>query len=77
MTIYIYSNKQTKTRSKNMDILEVLQYLSEKYSFDEEDMNLVDEITNQIVNSEYEDDKDDKYDEDYEDEGEYDIAEER
>ena len=60
-----------------MDILEVLQYLSEKYSFDEEDMNLVDEITNQIVNSEYEDDKDDKYDEDYEDEGEYDIAEER
>ena len=60
-----------------MDILEVLQYLSEKYSFDEEDMNLVDEITNQIVNSEYEDDKEDKYDEDYEDEGEYDIAEER
>ena len=54
-----------------MDILEVLQYLSEKYSFDEEDMNLVDEITNQIVNSEYEDDKDDKYDE-----GEYDYAEE-
>ena len=59
-----------------MDILEVLNYLAEKYSFDEEDMNLVDEITNQIVNSEYEE-KDDKYDEDYEDEGEYDIAEER
>ena len=56
-----------------MDILEVLQYLSEKYSFDEDDMSLIDEITNQIVNSEYEDDKeDDKYDED-----EYDIAEER
>ena len=59
-----------------MDILEVLNYLAEKYSFDEEDLNLVDEITNQLVNSEYED-KDDKYDEDYEDEGEYDIAEER
>ena len=59
-----------------MDILEVLNYLADKYQFDEEDMNLVDEITNQIVNSEYED-KDDKYDEDYEDEGEYDIAEER
>ena len=59
-----------------MDILEVLNYLAEKYSFDDEDLNLVDEITNQLVNSEYED-KDDKYDEDYEDEGEYDIAEER
>ena len=59
-----------------MDFLEVLNYLADKYQFDEEDMNLVDEITNQIVNSEYED-KDDKYDEDYEDEGEYDIAEER
>ena len=58
-----------------MDILEVLQYLSEKYSFDEDDMSLIDEITNQIVNSDYEDDKDDKYD--YEDEDEYDIAEER
>ena len=59
-----------------MDILEVLNYLADKYQFDEEDMNLVDEITNQLINSEYED-KDDKYDEDYEDEGEYDIAEER
>ena len=47
-----------------MDILEVLNYLADKYQFDEEDMNLVDEITNQIVNSEYED-KDDKYEEDY------------
>ena len=54
-----------------MDILEVLNYLSEKYSFDEEDMSLIDEITNQIVNSEYEDDKEDKYDED-----EYDYSEE-
>ena len=53
-----------------MDFLEVLNYLADKYQFDEEDMNLVDEITNQIVNSEYED-KDDKYDE-----GEYDYAEE-
>lgn len=59
-----------------MDILEVLQYLSEKYSFDADDMNLIDEITNQIVNSEYEDDKDDKYDEGEYDE-DYDIAEER
>lgn len=61
-----------------MDILEVLNYLADKYQFDEDDMNLVDEITNQIVNSEYEDKEDDKYDEeDYEDEDEYDIAEER
>ena len=60
-----------------MDILEVLNYLSEKYSFDEEDMSLIDEITNQIVNTDYDEDKDDKYDEDeYEDEGEYDYAEE-
>ena len=60
-----------------MDIIEVLQYLSEKYSFDEEDMSLIDEITNQLVNGEYdyEDDKEDEYD--YEDEDEYDIAEER
>ena len=59
-----------------MDILEILQYFSEKYSFDEEDMTLIDEITNQMINGEYEDDKyeDDKYeDEDYEDK---DIAEE-
>ena len=55
-----------------MDILEVLNYLADKYSFDEEDMSLIDEITNQIVNSEYEDDKEDKYDEE-----DYDIAEER
>ena len=50
-----------------MNILEVLNYLSEKYSFDEYDNSLIDEITNQIVNGEY----DDKY------EDEYDIAEER
>lgn len=61
-----------------MNILEVLNYLADKYQFDEEDMSLIDEITNQIVNSEYEDKEDDKYDEeDYEDEDEYDIAEER
>ena len=53
-----------------MDILEVLQYLSEKYSFDEDDMSLIDEITNQLVNGEY----DDKYDDKEEDE--YDYAEE-
>ena len=51
-----------------MDILEILQYFSEKYNFDEEDMSLIDEITNQIVNGEYE--------EDYEDEDDKDIAEE-
>ena len=63
-----------------MDILEVLNYLADKYNFDEEDMSLIDEITNQIVNGEYEDDKyeDDKEEDyDYEDEDEYDIAEER
>ena len=58
-----------------MDILEVLNYLAEKYSFDEDDMSLIDEITNQIVNGEYEDDKyeDDKdiAEEDYEDEEDY------
>ena len=53
-----------------MNILEVLQYLSEKYSFDEEDLAIVDEITNQIVNGEY----DDKYDDKEEDE--YDYSEE-
>ena len=53
-----------------MDILEVLNYLAEKYNFDEEDLSLIDEITNQMVNGEYE--------EDYEDKDEYeDIAEER
>ena len=60
-----------------MDILEVLNYFSEKYNFDEEDLSLIDEITNQIVNGEYDDDKyeDDKdiAEEDYEDK---DIAEE-
>ena len=50
-----------------MDILEVLNYLAEKYNFDEEDLSLIDEITNQMVNGEYEDE--------YEDEE--DIAEER
>ena len=54
-----------------MDILEILQYFSEKYNFDEEDLSLIDEITNQIVNGEYDDDK--YEDEDYEDK---DIAEE-
>ena len=58
-----------------MDILEILQYFSEKYNFDEEDRSLIDEITNQIVNGEYEDDKyeDDKdiAEEDYEDEEDY------
>ena len=58
-----------------MDIIELLNYLAEKYNFDEEDMTLIDEITNQIVNGEYEDDKyeDDKYiaEEDYEDEEDY------
>ena len=58
-----------------MDRLEVLNYLSEKYSFDEDDMSLIDEITNQLVNGEYDDkyddDKEDKYDEE-----DYDYAEE-
>ena len=54
-----------------MDILEILQYFSEKYNFDEDDMSLIDEITNQMVNGEYDDDK--YEDEDYEDK---DIAEE-
>ena len=57
-----------------MDILEILQYFSEKYNFDEEDRSLIDEITNQMVNGEYDDDKyeDGKYeDEDYEDEEDY------
>ena len=59
-----------------MDILEVLNYFSEKYNFDEEDMSLIDEITNQIVNGEYDDeyeDEDDKdiAEEDYEDEEDY------
>ena len=60
-----------------MDILEVLQYLSEKYSFDEDDMSLIDEITNQIVNGEYEDDKYEDDKDEYEDEDEYDYSEER
>ena len=59
-----------------MDILEVLNYLAEKYNFDEEDLSLIDEITNQMVNGEYEEDYD-KYEdediaeEDYEDEEDY------
>ena len=60
-----------------MDILEVLNYLADKYNFDEEDMSLIDEITNQMINGEYEDDKD-IAEEDYEDEeDEYDYSEER
>ena len=55
-----------------MDILEILNYLADKYNFDEQDISLIDEITDQIVNSDYED----KEDKDYEDEGEYDYAEE-
>ena len=55
-----------------MDILEVLNYLAEKYQFDEDDMSLIDEIANQLLNTEYEDDKEeDKYDEE-----DYDYAEE-
>lgn len=54
-----------------MDIVEILNYLADKYSFDENDMAMVDEVTNQLVNSkeEYGDD-DDRYEEDevYEDE---------
>ena len=57
-----------------MDILEILQYFSEKYNFDEEDRSLIDEITNQMVNGEYDDDK---YEDEYEDEDEYDYSEER
>ena len=59
-----------------MDILEVLNYLVDKYQFDEEDMSLIDEITNQLVNGEYDDKYDDKEEDEY-DEDEYDIAEER
>ena len=58
-----------------MDILEILQYFSEKYNFDEEDRSLIDEITNQMVNGEYEEDYEDK--DEYEDEDEYDYSEER
>ena len=51
-----------------MDIVEILNYLADKYSFDENDMAMVDEVTNQIINSEEEYD-DDRYEEDkdYED----------
>ena len=59
-----------------MNILEVLQYLSEKYSFDEYDNSLIDEITNQLVNGEYDDKYDDKEDYEY-DEEDYDISKER
>ena len=54
-----------------MDIVEILNYLADKYSFDENDMAMVDEITNQLINSEEEyGDDDDRYEEDkeYEDE---------
>ena len=56
-----------------MDILEILQYFSEKYNFDEEDRSLIDEITNQMVNGEYDEDYEDKdiAEEDYEDEEDY------
>ena len=57
-----------------MDILEILQYFSEKYNFDEEDLSLIDEITNQMVNGEYDDEYEDDKDiaeEDYEDEEDY------
>lgn len=57
-----------------MDIVEILNYLADKYSFDENDMAMVDEVTNQLINSEEEYD-DDRYEdkeceecEDYEDE---------
>lgn len=52
-----------------MDIVEILNYLADKYSFDENDMAMVDEVTNQLVNSKEEYD-DDRYEEDevYEDE---------
>lgn len=51
-----------------MDIVEILNYLADKYSFDENDMAMVDEVTNQLVNSkeEYDDDRYEE-DEDYED----------
>ena len=54
-----------------MDIVEILNYLADKYSFDENDMAMVDEVTNQLINSEeeYDDDRyEDKECEDYEDE---------
>ena len=59
-----------------MDIVEILNYLADKYSFDENDMAMVDEVTNQLINSEEEygesiEDDDDRYEdkeyEDYED----------
>lgn len=53
-----------------MDIVEILNYLADKYSFDENDMAMVDEVTNQLVNSkeEYDDDRyEDKECEEYED----------
>ena len=60
-----------------MDILEILQYFSEKYNFDEEDLSLIDEITNQMVNGEYEEDYEDEDDKDIAEEDEYDYSEER
>lgn len=55
-----------------MDIVEILNYLADKYSFDENDMAMVDEVTNQLVNSEEEYD-DDRYEEDenYEDDEDF------
>lgn len=55
-----------------MDIVEILNYLADKYSFDENDMAMVDEVTNQLINSEEEYD-DDRYEEDevYEDDEDF------
>lgn len=55
-----------------MDIVEILNYLADKYSFDENDMAMVDEVTNQLVNSKEEYD-DDRYEEDenYEDDEDF------
>lgn len=51
-----------------MDIVDILNYLADKYSFDENDMAMVDEFINQLINSkeEYDDDRYEE-DEDYED----------
>lgn len=50
-----------------MDIVEILNYLADKYSFDENDMAMVDEVTNQLVNSkeEYDDDRYEDKEEEY------------
>lgn len=49
-----------------MDIVEILNYLADKYSFDENDMAMVDEVTNQLINSEEEYDDDRYEDKEYE-----------